>query len=208
MTSQTAILSCLQIMMRACSADSSRESSSEHEPREQTSQYHRPILASLSAPVSPPPKRSSNRESQDGRNTNSSSTPLSNPATPSLAAIEAGQVQVKNHLEIISSKLVQCMRSSPKESCSRLPIAEWADLYRRNEHPDGRHFVIHQHDHPVAGPHYDLRLQISDSSSVSWAIMYGMPGDPNSKRLNRNATETRIHCLWVCLTSTNLFFNC
>jgi hypothetical protein len=27
--------------------------------------------------------------------------------------------------------------------------------------------------------------------------MYGLPGDPNSKRLNRNATETRIHCLWV-----------
>jgi hypothetical protein len=32
---------------------------------------------------------------------------------------------------------------------------------------------------------------------VSWAIMYGLPGDPNSIRLNRNATETRIHCLWV-----------
>jgi hypothetical protein len=27
--------------------------------------------------------------------------------------------------------------------------------------------------------------------------MYGLPGDPNSQRLNRNATETRIHCLWV-----------
>lgn len=27
--------------------------------------------------------------------------------------------------------------------------------------------------------------------------MYGLPGDPNSKRLNRNATETRVHCLWV-----------
>jgi tRNA G46 methylase TrmB len=27
--------------------------------------------------------------------------------------------------------------------------------------------------------------------------MYGLPGDPNSRRLNRNATETRVHNLWV-----------
>jgi hypothetical protein len=25
----------------------------------------------------------------------------------------------------------------------------------------------------VAGPHYDLRLQINGDSSCSWAIMYG-----------------------------------
>lgn len=48
------------------------------------------------------------------------------------------------------------------------------------------------------GLHYDLRLQISQSSSISFAIMYGLPGNPNSKRLNRNATETRVHNLWVC----------
>lgn len=79
-----------------------------------------------------------------------------------------------------------------------MPINEWKDLYSRNEHPHGRHFVIHQHDHPVAGPHYDLRLQFSESSSLSWAIMYGLPGHPNSQRPNRNATETRVHRLWVC----------
>ncbi|KAI9749257.1 MAG: hypothetical protein M4579_006946, partial [Chaenotheca gracillima] len=32
--------------------------------------------------------------------------------------------------------------------------------------------------------------------------MYGLPGDPNSKRLNRNATETRVHCLWNHLIET------
>ncbi|KAI1657655.1 hypothetical protein F4813DRAFT_389391 [Daldinia decipiens] len=32
--------------------------------------------------------------------------------------------------------------------------------------------------------------------------MYGLPGDPNSQRLNRNATETRIHCLWNHLIET------
>jgi len=51
--------------------------------------------------------------------------------------------------------------------------------------------------HPVAGVHYDLRLQISQTSSVSWACMYGLPGNPNSRRLNRNATETRVHNVWV-----------
>ncbi|KAM0556774.1 hypothetical protein ACHAPJ_005834 [Fusarium lateritium] len=50
--------------------------------------------------------------------------------------------------------------------------------------------------------HYDLRLQINETSSASWAIMYGLPGDPNSVRLNRNAAETRIHCLWNHLIET------
>lgn len=32
--------------------------------------------------------------------------------------------------------------------------------------------------------------------------MYGLPGDPNSRRLNRNATETRVHNLWNHLIET------
>jgi hypothetical protein len=32
--------------------------------------------------------------------------------------------------------------------------------------------------------------------------MYGLPGDPHSLRLNRNATETRVHCLWNHLIET------
>ena len=55
----------------------------------------------------------------------------------------------------------------------------------------------------VIGVHYDLRLQISESSSISFAIMYGLPGNPNSRRLNRNATETRVHNLWVCPFRSN-----
>ncbi|KAF4462813.1 ABC1 domain containing [Fusarium albosuccineum] len=79
----------------------------------------------------------------------------------------------------------------------------YASLFVNNAgSPRGAHFVIHQHDHPVAGTHYDLRLQINETSSASWAIMYGLPGDPNSMRLNRNATETRIHCLWNHLIET------
>ncbi|KAJ0303562.1 hypothetical protein COL516b_006567 [Colletotrichum fioriniae] len=30
----------------------------------------------------------------------------------------------------------------------------------------GAHFVVHQHDHPIAGVHYDLRLQVNATSSI------------------------------------------
>jgi hypothetical protein len=78
-----------------------------------------------------------------------------------------------------------------------LSIAEYRELYQRHQHPHGSHFVINQHDHPVAGTHYDLRLQFSQSSSVSFAVPYGLPGNPNSLRPNRMAIETRVHNLWV-----------
>lgn len=182
-------------MKRACSPGSSPE----YESQEQFPQKEqRPALLSLSAPVSPPPTKIFIKGDKYGNDGDVIPLNASQPNTSSsLAAIEAGQVEVIDHLSTISTRLKQCIREIPNESIIRLPIQEWIDLYRRNEHPEGRHFVIHQHDHPIAGPHYDLRLQFSETSSVSWSVMYGLPGDPNSQRLNRNATETRVHCLWV-----------
>lgn len=121
--------------------------------------------------------------------------PESDAAIASTASIEAGRApQTTDHLALFTANLTE--HSIP--SIPSLPIPSYADLYRSNaDSRRGAHFVVHQHDHPIAGTHYDLRLQINESSSVSWAIMYGLPGDPNSTRLNRNATETRIHCLWV-----------
>jgi hypothetical protein len=89
-------------------------------------------------------------------------------------------------------------------------VEGYRKLYEANSGTSrGAHFIIHQHDHPIAGTHYDLRLQINETSSVSWAIMYGLPGDPNSFRLNRNATETRIHCLWVSTDShSTVYIKC
>ncbi|OQD64623.1 hypothetical protein PENPOL_c007G00012 [Penicillium polonicum] len=186
-------------MKRACSP----ESSPEHELRNDIPLNDRPILLSLNAPVSPPQKRSSIKWAKDGDG--GDATPLNASqlnTSSSLAAIEAGQVEVTNHLSTISAKLKEFVRPLPTQPLPLLPIKEWMELYRRNEHSEGHHFVIHQHDHPIAGPHYDLRLQFSETSSVSWSVMYGMPGDPNSQRLNRNATETRIHCLWNHLIET------
>lgn len=165
--------------------------------------------SSLNAPVSPPRRRSTidkgRKQSnsairiEDERKGSVITAKQHDDDGPSLADVEAGQVQVSDPLSLFSSRLAQAaaVRSAVPHH-PQLSIPDWVDLYLRNQHPHGHHFVIHQHDHPVAGPHYDLRLQFSESSSLSWAIMYGLPGNPNSRKLNRNATETRVHCLWVC----------
>lgn len=167
------------------------------------------LPSSLNAPVSPPHRRATadkSRKDNDNHNDNDQSgsairedSAKHDNDSPSLAAVEAGQVQISDPLALFSSRLAQAAAARPAlPDHPRLSIPAWMDLYLRNQHPHGCHFVIHQHDHPVAGPHYDLRLQFSETSSLSWAIMYGLPGNPNSQRLNRNATETRVHCLWVC----------
>jgi hypothetical protein len=173
-----------------------------------------PVLSSLTAPVSPPRRRvSASKRSEKGPPTPAPATTRDEEETahspPGLAAIEAGKVHVTDHLAIFSSRLRECMRPAPPQAgLPRLPIPDWAELYQNNQHPEGRHFVVHQHDHPIAGPHYDLRLQFSGTSSVSWSVMYGLPGDPNSQRLNRNATETRVHCLWVSCCSWCYVYEC
>ncbi|EEP77884.1 predicted protein [Uncinocarpus reesii 1704] len=128
--------------------------------------------ASLNAPVSPPRKR--RRHSSPA---SAQAEPRSLPtaaSSPLLAAIEAGEARIDDHLQVFSSRLRAATRDRVP-LVPRLRHSEWIELYQRNQHPHGRHFVIHQHDHPVAGPHYDLRLQFSETSSLSFAIMYGLP---------------------------------
>lgn len=147
-------------------------------------------LDSLFRTVSPPPipKRRKNQVSSKSV----------------AAAIEAGEKHVSDHLAFYSSHLLSAIRPSPNiPHVPRLSHAAWIELYRRNAGSlKGCHYVIHQHDHPVAGTHYDLRLQCNPTSSISFAIMYGLPGNPNSRRPNRNAMETRVHCLWNHLIET------
>ncbi|UKZ90821.1 uncharacterized protein TrAFT101_005820 [Trichoderma asperellum] len=124
------------------------------------------------------------------------------PTAGTTAEIESGVVQISDHLAQFTSILSSHLRPT-SALIPRLSIPAYSQLYQSCAgSPNGAHFVIHQHDHPVAGTHYDLRLQINETSSVSWAIMYGLPGDANSSRLNRNATETRIHSLWNHLIET------
>ncbi|KAF1933992.1 uncharacterized protein M421DRAFT_110135 [Didymella exigua CBS 183.55] len=114
---------------------------------------------------------------------------------PTLAAVEAGRAKIEDHLAYFKHYLAKgSMVTSPE--VPRLPIHELAILYEDNLHQHGHHFVIHQHNHPKAGVHYDLRLQFSATSSVSWAFPKGIPGSQNSRQLGRMAIETRVHNLW------------
>ncbi|KAI0106699.1 DNA polymerase ligase-domain-containing protein, partial [Daldinia grandis] len=122
---------------------------------------------------------------------------------PKAVAVETGKANIEDYLGYFSGVLTKAALSPFPSDAPRSSIGAYQKLYEQNSsNPRGAHFIVHQHDHPIAGTHYDLRLQINETSSASWAIMYGLPGDPNSQRLNRNATETRIHCLWNHLTET------
>lgn len=180
-------------MKRSLSASSSSASfiTADDESKKQVGR----APTTLTRGVSPPPVRQRNTASTKPEIDEKA---IDAPAQPTTAEVEAGVLDVDDHIEFFSSKLASYTRTP--SVAPRLTHPSWLDLYHRNEASDGHHFVVHQHDHPVAGTHYDLRLQINATSSISFAIMYGLPGDPNSKRLNRNATETRVHCLWVCHT--------
>ncbi|KAF2972444.1 hypothetical protein GQX73_g1179 [Xylaria multiplex] len=141
--------------------------------------------------------------SSSGSDEDEEPPPLQSQDQPTTSAIEAGKASLDDHLNYFSALLAKTALSPFPSDTPHLPVEGYRKLYEANVgSPRGAHFIIHQHDHPIAGTHYDLRLQINETSSVSWAIMYGVPGDPNSFRLNRNATETRIHCLWNHLIET------
>ena len=146
--------------------------------------------SSLREEISPPPARKVKADDKTDED-----------AQATTAAVEAGTVHVDDHVAFWGTKLSTLTRPS-RPGAPQLSHDEWLDIYQRNQHENGHHFVVHQHDHPVAGTHYDLRLQCNATSSISFAIMYGLPGDPNSRHLNRNATETRVHNLWVCFMTS------
>ncbi|KAI0144511.1 DNA polymerase ligase-domain-containing protein [Xylariaceae sp. FL1272] len=153
--------------------------------------------------ISPPPSRRASVAS-GARQQASSRQAAAVPTTASAApAIEAGTATTDDHLAYFSRLLSRSTLSPFPSGTPRLSVPAYRRLYESNfGSRQGAHFIIHQHDHPIAGTHYDLRIQINETSSASWAIMYGLPGHPNSIRLNRNATETRIHCLWNHLIET------
>lgn len=170
---------------------------SSQESHEEQPILRRKGLQSLLRGVSPPPKQRRRIEDRKRPGTDQADVPPPTlPQKSTAAAIEAGELEVVDHIAFYSVHLLSAIRPHRKDT-PRLAHANWLQLYTRNAGSlKGCHFVVHQHDHPVAGTHYDLRLQCNPTSSISFAIMYGLPGDPNSRRLNRNATETRVHCLW------------
>jgi hypothetical protein len=80
---------------------------------------------------------------------------------PSLAAIESGKAQVRDHLAYFSLHFSLNSRETPSD-LPRITVEEFENLYKRNQHAHGCHFVIHQHDHPISGN----TLQVTDELSV------------------------------------------
>lgn len=103
---------------------------------------------------------------------NNTQKPLGGPSASSL--IENNTVKITDHLAWFSNLLAKAILEPFPAGQPHLTIPVYQSLYNRSfQSPAGAHFVVTQHDHPVAGPHYDLRLQINGDSSCSWAIMYG-----------------------------------
>lgn len=106
-----------------------------------------PQPTTLDRSISPPPtRRASKVQQQTDKDNEGEST--KHPAGPSLAAIEAGQAKVQDHLAYFASHLSNAIRPGAQPE---IPISDFQDLYQRNNHRHGRHFVIHQHDHPISG---------------------------------------------------------
>ncbi|KAI8937758.1 hypothetical protein NX059_005458 [Plenodomus lindquistii] len=162
------------------------------------------LPASLSRAISPPPPRKRRKISTISKTDQSpKSTPTSkkqeeppeNHPPPTLAAVESGKAKLQNHLSYFQTHLSTSIRPLTPGT-PRLALSSFTSLYIRNSHPHGHAFVIHQHNHPRAGVHYDLRLQFSETSSLSFAIPKGLPGNPNSRSIGRLAVETRVHNYW------------
>ena len=112
---------------------------------------------SLARDISPPPIR----KPPDTRTSTNETNPTEEQAEtereqrtasggPSLAAIEAGEAQVRDHLEYFSHHFRLTSRDT-QSVLPRIAINDFQDLYRRNDDSYGCHFVIHQHDHPISG---------------------------------------------------------
>jgi hypothetical protein len=151
------------------------------------------VPSSLTREISPP--RPLKRRKTSGF-PSPSATPIPAPSTePALAAVEAGKARIDDHITYFSSRLSKASRPS-FSGTPRLSIQDFSTLYSSNQHQLGSHFVVHQHNHPRAGVHYDLRLQFSETSSISFALPKGLPGNPNSRSIGRMAIETRVHNYW------------
>jgi hypothetical protein len=102
--------------------------------------------------ISPPPPRRSRIERKTHaieHNTTPEKTNITDDE-PGPAAVEAGKASVKDHLAYFSNHLYRPSRQTPADF-PRITLDHFKDLYTRNQHNRGCHFVVHQHDHPISG---------------------------------------------------------
>jgi hypothetical protein len=160
------------------------------------------LPASLARDISPPRPSKRHRTfaihariEESRKSIRLDATPTVAKTVPTLAAVEAGKIKIDDHLTYFKNHLMKSSRKAPP-GITRLSIDAFTALYHSNAQPHGHHFVVHQHNHPIAGVHYDLRLQFSETSSLSFALPKGLPGNPNSRNIGTLAIETRVHNYW------------
>lgn len=117
---------------------------------------------SLKAPISPAPSTRSVKRRKLQKD--------EPPSPPNLAAIEAGDARIEDHLAVFSEQHSQHIRPCAAGQGSLLNIDDFRDLYIRNQHRHGRHFVVHQHDHPVAGMLHQSTLSFCSSKLLAQFI--------------------------------------
>lgn len=97
--------------------------------------------------ISPPPLRKTSTISTKQRQTSEHEAHAAS-EDAGLAAVEAGQVEIRDHLTYFVKHLSACSRPT---TGPRISFPAFEDLYTRNQHKHGRHFIVHQHDHPISG---------------------------------------------------------
>jgi hypothetical protein len=137
--------------------------------------------------ISPPPPRRSRMERKTHaiEQRKSSRKTDSTGGEPGLAAVEAGKAQVKDHLAYFSHHMYGASRQTPSQF-PRIAREVFQDLYERNQQAKGRHFVVHQHDHPISG---SFNGSLSLNSSEPKLIMQG-----SSPKRAPSASPSRMAC--------------
>ena len=117
-------------------------------------------MRSLQRSISPPPTRRALDAIRQGKShaisckrdnaRESRAHDDSSASEPTLAAIEAGVVQIRDHLAYFATHLQTVIRPLVTHT-PRLSIQGLKQLYLRNQSGHGNHFVVHQHDHPISG---------------------------------------------------------
>ncbi|KAF8428303.1 DNA polymerase ligase-domain-containing protein [Tirmania nivea] len=179
------------------------------------------VLRSLRAPISPPlspikpnRKRKADEDyvSQIKLTPDNSSTNLNYPSgiLDTIDEPSPSGAFAKYLSGLKRYSLPQLSTGSP-----RITFDSFTKTFYDNLNPAGHHYVIHQHDHPRAGLHYDLRLQVSESNTVSWAVPKGLPCNAKSRAKRRLAVETRVHPYWYSvveggstLSGTTIVWDC
>lgn len=152
----------------------------------------------LAREISPPPARRSRTEKTQAIEKNVTfKKPDTTMEEPGLAAVEAGEAQVDDHLAYFSHHLYRASRQTPADF-PRIELEDFQDLYARNQHAQGRHFVVHQHDHPIAGRLNDSPYQYSSRPKL---MMQGkvciMTCDCSSPKRAPSASPYRMACLVI-----------